>query len=253
MIGRNVHLSSFGRSQSACDGTRSDFWHAVERWYSSWALTTLFGLRCLSAALLAAGHRVIAYDRRGFGRSSKPAIGYNYDTFAADPVAADFEPTGLSLPIEFCRVSADGRLTLVLEETVGAPCVVYCASSTVSELDAAIENLRAREKMPTPTRVGFVNLITHEVNREIQAKQSGSIRAILTWAKEEKYDAVIWTALGMKFKETTGVKFSVEAAVRYLERLSPEKLSLALDYIRRAPPEVQTPVRIATDLRWPAR
>jgi non-heme chloroperoxidase len=35
-------------------------------------------------ALLAAGHRVIAYDRRGFGRSSKPAIGYNYDTFAAD-------------------------------------------------------------------------------------------------------------------------------------------------------------------------
>ena len=36
------------------------------------------------AALLAAGHRVIAYDRVGFGRSSKPAIGYNYDTFAAD-------------------------------------------------------------------------------------------------------------------------------------------------------------------------
>ena len=35
-------------------------------------------------ALLAAGHRVITYDRRGFGRSSKPAVGYNYDTFAAD-------------------------------------------------------------------------------------------------------------------------------------------------------------------------
>src|ERR1700736_3724255 len=37
-----------------------------------------------TAALLAAGHRVITYDRRGFGRSSKPTIGYNYDTFAAD-------------------------------------------------------------------------------------------------------------------------------------------------------------------------
>jgi pimeloyl-ACP methyl ester carboxylesterase len=37
-----------------------------------------------TAALLAAGHRVIAYDRRGFGRSSKPGTGYNYDTFAAD-------------------------------------------------------------------------------------------------------------------------------------------------------------------------
>jgi non-heme chloroperoxidase len=35
-------------------------------------------------ALLAAGHRVITYDRRGFGNSSQPTTGYNYDTFAAD-------------------------------------------------------------------------------------------------------------------------------------------------------------------------
>ncbi len=34
--------------------------------------------------LLNAGYRVIAYDRRGFGRSSHPATGYNYDTFAED-------------------------------------------------------------------------------------------------------------------------------------------------------------------------
>jgi non-heme chloroperoxidase len=35
-------------------------------------------------ALLQAGHRVITYDRRGFGKSSQPATGYDYDTFAAD-------------------------------------------------------------------------------------------------------------------------------------------------------------------------
>src|ERR1700741_605328 len=35
-------------------------------------------------ALLDAGHRVITYDRRGFGQSSQPTIGYDYDTFAAD-------------------------------------------------------------------------------------------------------------------------------------------------------------------------
>lgn len=34
--------------------------------------------------LLARGHRVITYDRRGFGRSSKVATGYDYDTFADD-------------------------------------------------------------------------------------------------------------------------------------------------------------------------
>ena len=37
-----------------------------------------------TAALLDAGYRVITYDRRGFGRSSKPGVGYDYDTFAAD-------------------------------------------------------------------------------------------------------------------------------------------------------------------------
>jgi non-heme chloroperoxidase len=34
--------------------------------------------------LLEAGHRVILYDRRGFGRSSRPSTGYDFDTLAAD-------------------------------------------------------------------------------------------------------------------------------------------------------------------------
>ncbi len=37
--------------------------------------------------LLGAGHRVITYDRRGFGQSSQPVVGYHYDTFAADLAA----------------------------------------------------------------------------------------------------------------------------------------------------------------------
>ncbi|MDQ1716112.1 MAG: non-heme chloroperoxidase [Pseudonocardiales bacterium] len=36
------------------------------------------------AALLAAGHRVITYDRRGFGASSRPSVGYEFDTLATD-------------------------------------------------------------------------------------------------------------------------------------------------------------------------
>ncbi|PWE31782.1 alpha/beta hydrolase [Pararhodobacter marinus] len=35
-------------------------------------------------ALTQAGYRVIAYDRRGFGRSDKPATGYDYDTLTQD-------------------------------------------------------------------------------------------------------------------------------------------------------------------------
>jgi len=36
------------------------------------------------SVLLDAGYRVIAYDRRGWGQSSKPTVGHDYDTFAAD-------------------------------------------------------------------------------------------------------------------------------------------------------------------------
>src|ERR1700740_4032 len=52
-----------------------------------------------AAALLAAGHRVITYDRRGFGRASKAAVGYNYDTFAADleAVLSALNLTGVAL------------------------------------------------------------------------------------------------------------------------------------------------------------
>lgn len=37
-----------------------------------------------ATALVAAGYRVITYDRRGFGQSSQPATGYDFDTFAGD-------------------------------------------------------------------------------------------------------------------------------------------------------------------------
>ena len=45
-------------------------------------------------ALAEAGHRVIAYDRRGFGRSSQPWHGYDYDTLAGD-LAALITQTGV--------------------------------------------------------------------------------------------------------------------------------------------------------------
>ena len=47
-----------------------------------------------AAALSRAGYRVIAYDRRGFGRSSQPAGGFDFDTFA-DDLAAVIEATGV--------------------------------------------------------------------------------------------------------------------------------------------------------------
>ena len=55
-------------------------------------------------------------------------------------IIPDFEPNGPCLPIEFCRVSRDRRLTLVIEETLGAPCITYSATSAFDDLEDAIAN-----------------------------------------------------------------------------------------------------------------
>ena len=58
-------------------------------------------------ALAEAGHRVIAYDRRGFGRSSQPFSGYDYDTLA-DDLAAVLEATGARSDVALVGFSMGG-------------------------------------------------------------------------------------------------------------------------------------------------
>lgn len=48
--------------------------------------------------LLAAGYRVVAYDRRGFGRSSRPSTGYDFGTLAADPRTSAPTSSGSTSP-----------------------------------------------------------------------------------------------------------------------------------------------------------
>ena len=165
-------------------------------------------------------------------------------------IIADFEPTGLSLPIEFCRVSRDGRLTLVVDEAVGAPCITYSAMSAFDNLDAAIENLRDRENMPSPKGVGFT--VPHCGWRSARAveRHPQAVKTITAWVNANGFDAAIWTALGNNFAEKTGEPFLVEAAIRYLETRDEKTLDAALNYIRQAPPEVRTAVRKAVKIRW---
>jgi len=64
-------------------------------------------------ALLAAGYRVITYDRRGFGASSRPSIGYDFDTLAGDLhvlLKTSDSPDGIDRTVFDCvraRIAAD--------------------------------------------------------------------------------------------------------------------------------------------------
>ncbi len=171
--------------------------------------------------------------------------------------AAEFAPNGPLLPIEFCRISADGRLTLAVDETFGAVCTTYSAPSALQSLDAAIENLSLREGMRNTREVGFIELASGKQSQTALQRHPEAVASIAAWAASNGYDAAIWTALASNFDEPDrgGEPFSVTAAIRYLEEQEGRdaaKFGRALDYIRKAPPEVETPVRDEVDKRWPA-
>jgi hypothetical protein len=169
---------------------------------------------------------------------------------------AKFAPDGPLLPIEFCRISADGRLTLAIDETFGAICNTYSAPSAYDSLDAAIENLRLREGMGNARTVGFVEPASGKQSAVAIERHPEAVATISAWAASKGYDAAIWSALASNFDEFDkgGELFSVSAAIQYLETLEkddPAKLAAALAYIRNAPPEVETPVRERVAKRWP--
>lgn len=173
-----------------------------------------------------------------------------------------FEPSGPLLPIEFSRISGDGRLTLVIDEAVGAACTTHAAPSAFDNLDHALQNLwiregREGERYPRDIRehgrVGFVDRISGRASTKAIQRHPRALDAISAWVVAKGFDAAIWTALASNFHkpDRVGESFSVEAAIGYLEARNAATLAKALTYIRRAPHEVQTPVRAAVNARWP--
>ena len=177
-------------------------------------------------------------------------------------IAEAFKANGPRLPIEFCRVSGGGRLTLVIDEAFGTSCPIYVAASACGDLDAALENLWIREgsqdemlpkNVRTHGRVGFVEVASGHSSGKAMERHSNAAATIKTWAQANGFDAAIWTALASNFHETdkAAEPFSVDAAIRYLEMLDAPRFGAAVSYIRSAPPEAQTPVRAAVNARWP--
>jgi hypothetical protein len=169
-------------------------------------------------------------------------------------LATPFALAGPNLPIEFCRISKNHRLTLIIDEDYGTLCQTYAAASGFDNLDAAIENLAKREGMTRSADVGFVVAAGQERSRLAAERHPHAVETIADWALHAGYDAAIWTALDSHFERETGEPFSVNAAMRFLEALEQNDapaFALALEYIRRAPAATQTPVRDAVNAAWP--
>lgn len=77
------------------------------------------------------------------------------------PIVGDWQAGGPVLPIEFSRVSGDGRLTLVIDEQNGADVTTRYARSERVNLSEAVASLQKRENNPPKERIGFVNLVSN--------------------------------------------------------------------------------------------
>ncbi|MBV8188011.1 MAG: hypothetical protein JOY64_10295 [Alphaproteobacteria bacterium] len=178
---------------------------------------------------------------------------------AALRIVAPFVPKGPMLPIEFSRISRHKRLTLVIDERNGRRCRSYVAQSALATLDDALRDLWLREARPAKpppepirenTTVTWIDIDRGEL--AARARERPRVcKAIADWAREAEWDAVVWTALGPKFRDAGQGDYSVDAAIKYLAGLTGTAADEAFQYIRKAPTEVQTPVREAFDRRWP--
>ncbi len=161
-------------------------------------------------------------------------------------VSSKWKTNGPELPVEFARISQDGRLTLVLLPNAN-PIPVLWAQMDTDNLDEARENLKKREGT-IRDRIGFIDLTYNKT-------QSGIVntKGIRTWAQERAIDAAVWTDLRSNFESKYRALNNINV-ISYLNKLKMADRKLAEEYIRKAPHQIITPFRsvIERELGWVA-
>lgn len=153
---------------------------------------------------------------------------------------------GPRLPIEFARISKDGRLTLIIHPA-SEDQTTYWALSEFTTLGQARRNLSEREN------ARFSDI--HFLLRNGQAAATSLpevIERMRNWlAQHTELHTVIWTGLSSNWTKKRGRDFTSEDAVRYLVELQAARdqattiYDRAREYVRNTPPNIQTAVRRA--------
>lgn len=161
------------------------------------------------------------------------------------PIHRQWHADGPYVRAEFLRQSNNGRLTLVLSHDA-EPVRSLWATFAGSDLAQAQDALRIREGIP------FNNLRKHIGSWSRGAANPACVLDLEPWANARGIEHVVWTALPPKFNGANGTGPTIDQAVSYLASLTGPARDLAEQYIRRAPPQVDTSYRrhIVAALGW---
>jgi hypothetical protein len=161
------------------------------------------------------------------------------------PKRSPWYEDGPFVAVDFLRQSDNGCVTLVLDGSA-QPVPSRWTWLAATELAQAREDLRIRERMGPKGAARFIGVWTRGDS------SPALIEPLDAWAQARDIDHVIWTALPAKFDGVERTP-SADEIVGYLRDLAPGAIrNEAERYIRRAPREVDTPLRrrIAAELRW---
>ena len=156
-----------------------------------------------------------------------------------DPASLDldgpWQTGGPILPLEFSRLTGDGRLVLCIDSGTGSPVTTRWAMSRRGTVAEVVVDLATRLRVPGERIGGCV-----PAAGEVRTFHKSVAPAIIAWAGDRGIDAVLWSDLPSNFKS-----FSIARGVAYLAKRDPEEAARARQEFVRAAPEEETLLRRA--------
>lgn len=168
-----------------------------------------------------------------------------YGEICLEP-GSDWREDGPQLPVEFARISGDGRLTLVILPGYEAESLVMWHVSCHHDVEAARANLAERETNAPRSAihgVGPHGSVHGRPPEEIAERVTAWLDA------RDALDAAVWTGLppGNRWHDLGYDGFEPDNALAYVASLDEPARRMTARYITRAPRQIDTPVRRALE------
>lgn len=154
----------------------------------------------------------------------------------------DWKDNGPSLPIEFARISNNGRLTLVITKD-GTELQTLYTLSNYKNIEEAVLDLAEREGSDRKSIGSY-----EKEKKEFSDVNFPFKDKIIEWINTTDFKAVIWT----NHEENWQTKTNYKDRIEYLKSLKGETSTLAEEYIRKTPEQIRTEYRLKIEeqLNW---
>lgn len=157
-------------------------------------------------------------------------------------ISSEWYFDGPMIPLEFARISSGNRLTLVIKPDYEKVKTLYAFSAYTTISDAR-ENVRIREKTDNIDNIGYIDFTSNDF--VVRPANLFILDILKDWNENKGFDAIIWSDFSPLFSDKIHLAFTIENVISFLEGLPPTEKHNALEYIMKAPTQIDTRFRKA--------